>query len=63
MEKILRKGAAYILNRAKEPSSWAGLSGFALTAGISEPAFAVGTTAVAGVAGLLAFILKEQPKS
>lgn len=49
----------YLLNRAKEPASWAGLSGIAMAVGVSEPTYATVTTAIAGVSGLAAFFLKE----
>lgn len=49
-----------VLDRAKEPSSWAGLSGLAAAAGVSLPAYNATTTAIAGVAALIAFFLKEK---
>lgn len=49
-----------LLDRAKEPSSWAGLSGIAMAVGVSEPVYTTVSAAIAGVAGLLAFILKER---
>lgn len=49
-----------ILDRAKEPSSWAALTGVAAAVGVSAPAYAAVSTAIAGVAGALAFFLKEK---
>jgi hypothetical protein len=48
-----------ILNRFKEPSSWAGLAGMALAAGVSAPAFAAVSLIGAGICGALAVILPE----
>jgi hypothetical protein len=52
----------FVLSRLKEPSSYAGLSGIALAFGISTEFYSVAATAVAGVAGLVAFILAEKAK-
>ena len=47
----------YILRMLKQPSSYAGLSGIALSLGISQPAYSAITTAIAAVAGLAAFFI------
>jgi hypothetical protein len=52
----------FVLSRLKEPSSYAGLSGIALAFGISTELYSAVATAVAGVAGLVAFILVEKTK-
>ena len=52
----------FVLSRLKEPSSYAGLSGIALAFGISAEFYSAAATAVAGVAGLVAFILAEKAK-
>lgn len=55
MKKIL----LYVLDRAKEPSSWAGIAGIAGLSAPAAPAYTAITGAIAGVAGLAAFLLKE----
>ena len=55
---------AYILARAKEPSSYAGLAailGTAATQLVPFPSIAYGFTAGAAICGALAFALKENP--
>ncbi|MGY0794307.1 hypothetical protein ACW7BJ_33585 [Azospirillum argentinense] len=56
----MKKLLLYVLDRAKEPSSWAGFVGIAAGAGIAAPAYTAVTGAIAGVAGLAAFLLKEK---
>ncbi len=51
----------YILNRLREPSTYAGLAGLALALGISDTAWATISTAVAGVAGVIAMLLHDKP--
>lgn len=51
------------LDRAKEPSSWAGLAAVAAAVGVSAPAYDTVTTAIAGLSGLAAFLLKEKAAS
>jgi len=51
-----------ILNRFKEPSSWAGISALLVGAGVHlDPLLLQPVTlALAGVAGVLAFVLREK---
>ncbi len=51
----------YILNRLREPSTYAGLAGLALALGISSEAWATISTAVAGIAGVIAMLLHDKP--
>lgn len=53
----------YLLNRAKEPSTWAGLSGLAGAAGIAAPTYAAVTAGISGVAGVVAMFLNEKGKA
>lgn len=50
----------YILNRLREPSTYAGLSGLALALGISGSSWATISTAVAGIAGVIAMLLHDK---
>lgn len=52
----------FILTRLKEPSTYAGLSGLALAVGVSSELYAAASTAVAGIAGLIAVVLTERAK-
>ena len=51
-----------LLNRAKEPSTFAGLGGVLMACGISLPEEAIGsiTTIVGGVAALASMFMKER---
>tara|TARA_Y100000590_G_C15492790_1_gene928459 strand:- start:414 stop:578 length:165 start_codon:yes stop_codon:yes gene_type:complete len=49
-----------ILDRLKEPSTYAGLSGLMVAIGLSQDQWTVVSTALAGVAGLIAMVLKEK---
>ncbi len=51
----------YLLNRLREPSTYAGLAGLALALGISSDAWGTISTAVAAFAGTLAMLLHEKP--
>lgn len=51
----------YLLKRLREPSTYAGLAGLALALGISDTAWATISTAVAGVAGVIAMLLHDKP--
>ncbi len=51
--------AFWALSRAKEPSTWAGLAGLAVVAGISAEQWQVISTAVAAVAAAIAMFLSE----
>jgi len=51
----------YILNRLREPSTYAGLAGLAITLGISDADWLTISTAVAGIAGVIAMLLHDKP--
>ncbi len=48
-----------IVNRFKEPSSWAGFSTFAALVGVTQPVYAAITLAVSGVCAVAAILLPE----
>lgn len=50
----------WLLARMKEPSTYAGLSGLALAFGVSNELYAAASTALAGVAGLVAVVLADR---
>ena len=52
----------FILRRLKEPSTYAGLSGLALALGVSGELYSAVSTAIAGVAGLIAVLLADSAK-
>jgi hypothetical protein len=52
----------FILRRLKEPSTYAGLSGLALALGVSGELYSAVSTAIAGVAGLIAALLPDPAK-
>ena len=52
----------FVLNRLKEPSTYAGLSGLALALGVSGELYSAASAALAAVAGLVAVVLGEQAK-
>lgn len=52
----------FALERLKEPSTYAGLSGLALALGVSGELYNAAAGALAGVAGLVAVILAERAK-
>jgi len=52
----------FALERLKEPSTYAGLSGLALALGVSGELYNAAAGAIAGVAGLVAVILAERAK-
>lgn len=52
--------AKFILNRLKEPSTYAGLSGIALALGVSGDLYTAASAALAGVAGLIAVLLADR---
>ena len=49
-----------ILNRLKEPSTYAGFSSLAILAGVSAPFYSAVTTFVAAAAGLIAVLMSEK---
>lgn len=50
----------YILKMLSQPSSWAGLSGIALSVGIGAPLYAHVAALGAAVAGMVAFFVNGQ---
>lgn len=48
----------WIIDRLDEPSTYAGLSGIAVSVGISAPLYAAATTLLAAIFGLVAVIKK-----
>lgn len=53
----------WLLARLKEPSTYAGFAGLALALGLSDVQWAAISTAVAGLAGVVAVFLSETPKA
>lgn len=51
----------WLLNRLREPSTYAGLAGAALALGISDADWATISTVVAGIAGVVAMLLHDKP--
>tara|TARA_Y100000593_G_C4132838_1_gene248285 strand:+ start:453 stop:617 length:165 start_codon:yes stop_codon:yes gene_type:complete len=49
-----------ILDRLKEPSTYAGLSGIMIAIGLTAEQWTMISTAAAAVAGLVAMILREK---
>jgi len=54
---------SWLLNRLKEPSTYAGFAGLALAFGLSATEWAAVSTAVAGLAGVAAVFLSEAPEA
>lgn len=54
---------SWLANRLKEPSTYAGFAGIALAFGLSDAEWSVISTAIAGVAGVVAMFLSEAPKA
>lgn len=52
----------FALERLKEPSTYAGLSGIALAFGISTDLYNAVAALVAGIAGLVSIVLAERAK-
>ena len=50
----------WILSRLREPSTYAGLSGLAIALSFSEGEWVTISTAIAGVAGVIAMLLSER---
>lgn len=51
----------WIVERLKEPSTWAGFAGLAAAIGIAEPLYAAVSAVGVAVAGLLAVLIAEKP--
>ena len=54
--------ARTLVNRFKEPSSWAGFASFAALVGMSTPLYAALTMSLSGACALVAFFLPEGPE-
>lgn len=52
---------SWLLNRLKEPSTYAGFASVALALGLSDAEWSVIATAIAGLAGVAAMFLIETP--
>lgn len=52
--------ARTLVNRFREPSSWAGFASFAALVGISSPVYAALTLTVSGVCALAAILIPEK---
>jgi hypothetical protein len=50
----------FILNRLREPSTYAGFAGLAAAFGIAEPLYQAAAAVVMAVAGLAAIVLAEK---
>ncbi len=50
----------WIINRLKEPSTYAGLAGLAGAFGIAEPVYQAATSFIMALAGLAAIFLAEK---
>jgi len=50
-----------LIDRLKEPSSWAGLAGIALLAGLSMDDFNLYVQAITGALAFMAIVMKEAP--
>ncbi|MFA5989669.1 MAG: hypothetical protein WC803_08700 [Sphingomonas sp.] len=50
----------YILKRLREPSTYAGFAGLALALGLTATEWATISTAVAGIAGVVAMLLTDK---
>jgi len=55
------KIVSWLVNRLKEPSTYAGFSGIALALGLSSEEWSTVYTALAGLAGVVAMLLAEKP--
>ncbi len=53
---------SHILNRLREPSTYAGLAVLASTFGVSEPVYQAAASIAAGLASLLSIFLSEKSK-
>ena len=50
----------YILNRLKEPSTWAGFAGLFMAFGIAQPVYAALSAVGVAVAGLAAVLMADK---
>lgn len=52
----------FVLDRLREPSTYAGLAGIAAALGVAEPLYQAVSAVIMAVAGLAAILLGEQAK-
>jgi len=57
------KMVSWIVNRLKEPSTYAGVASLALSFGLTDVQWEAISAAVAGLAGLAAVFLMEKPEA
>lgn len=57
------KMVSWIVNRLKEPSTYAGVASLALAFGLTDVQWEAISAAVAGLAGVAAMFLTEKPKA
>jgi hypothetical protein len=57
------KFVSWIVNRLKEPSTYAGVASLALALGLTDVQWEAISAAVAGLAGLAAVFLMEKPEA
>jgi len=57
------KMVSWIVNRLKEPSTYAGVASLALALGLTDVQWQVISAAVAGLAGVAAMFLTEKPEA
>lgn len=50
----------WILNRGREPSTWAGFAGLAAAVGVSQPLFSAVSAALVGIFSVVAVFLNER---
>ena len=51
---------SFVLNRLKEPSTYAGFAGLALAFGVSNELYGAASAVIAAAAGLISVILAEK---
>lgn len=51
---------SFVLNRLKEPSTYAGFAGLALAFGVSNDLYGAASAVAAAVAGLISVVLAEK---
>jgi uncharacterized membrane protein YuzA (DUF378 family) len=57
------KIVGWLVSRLKEPSTYAGFAGIALAFGLSDAEWSAISTAIAGLAGVIAMFLSEAPEA
>lgn len=51
----------WLLERLREPSTYAGLAGLALAFGLTDTEWSTISTAIAGIAGVVAMLVADKP--